>query len=102
MSKTFVSELQARLEQNGMFDSQAKAVMQSMLEGEADSSMAQRWTDDPDAYPPVMLNVLWVTCASYALKYIDKHCPQAWFRPCFLPASEQAAFLTQTQAKEST
>jgi hypothetical protein len=26
------------------------------------------------------------------LKYIDEHCPQAWFRPMFLPLEEQKKF----------
>ncbi len=98
--KTFLSELQARLEQNGMFESQAKAVIQLMLEDEVSSIMGQRWTENPDHYPPSLVDMLWVSCSRYALRYIDQHCPQAWFRPCFLPPSEQAAFLAKTKGED--
>ena len=95
MSKTFITELKAKLEQNGMFESQAQAVIDLMLEGEKDSPMNNRWNESPDGYPGMLFNIIWETCRTYALKYIDEKCPLAWFRPCFLPHDQQQEFLKQ-------
>lgn len=91
---TFLTELSDSLEANGMSQSQAKTVIDRMLAGEKDSSMNGRWLDDPREYPVNMFNVLWLTCSRYALDTINELWPLAWFRPCFLPPSEQAAFLS--------
>jgi hypothetical protein len=47
--------------------------------------MKNRWGDDVENYPPGLYNVIWAYCKIEALKYIDAHCPQAWFRPVFDP-----------------
>jgi hypothetical protein len=81
---TFISRLESQLEQFGLSSTQAKAIISEMLEGEKDSSMASRWQDDPEEYPESMFGVIWLICKHYASAYIDRVCPEAWFRPCFM------------------
>ena len=95
MSKTFISRLKKELELNGMFESQAQAVIELMIEGEKDSSMNNRWNESPDNYPEGLFNSVWELCKTYALKYTEENCPHAWFRVCFFPTHEQQAFLKQ-------
>lgn len=93
--KTFITELKALLEQNGMFESQSQDVIDLMLEGEKDSPMNSRWNKNPEDYPSSIRNIIWETCKHYALVYIDEKHPKAWFRPCFLPHDQQREFLKQ-------
>ncbi len=91
--QTFLGRFRQDLQNGGMFPDMAQAVVDSVVEGEESSAMAGRWMDDPAGYPAMMYNVLWMLVKTYALTYIDKHAPQAWFRPVFLPVSEQTKFL---------
>jgi hypothetical protein len=95
--QTFLSKFRQDLENGGMFPDMAQAVLDSVVEGEKSSSMAGRWMDDPAGYPAMMYNVLWMLVKTYALTYIDKHAPAAWFRPVFLPVKEQMSFLEETR-----
>jgi hypothetical protein len=96
---TFLAKLADDLEAHGMLPNQAEDVMSIFVAGERDSSMSSRWMDDPDGYPPVLYNLVWGILCTYALSYIDKICPQAWFRPVFLSPSEQEAWLKENGVK---
>lgn len=78
--------MEKKLFECGMFEDQAKAVMDS-IEQKADAdpqnTMYRRWSQDASGYPPTMPGVLYLTVKSDALKWIDANCPQAWFRPMF-------------------
>lgn len=71
-----------KLQSMGMFENQAKGVMDSVVSTQG-SVMIGRWSDDVNDYPPVMTNILWLEVEVAALDYIDTNCPQAWFRPMF-------------------
>lgn len=94
---SFIKQLKVHLERNGMSITQAQAVIERMVSGEADSSMPTRWQEDTGDYPPMLYNLIWGICKTYALKYIDSECPMAWFRPCYLPEAEQREFLRKEQ-----
>ena len=48
-----------------------------------DTVMGNRWADDEGGYPKAMLNVLHVTVNRCAVEWIDKNCPEAWYRDVF-------------------
>ena len=78
---TFEEKVKEYFVASGMFDSQANAVFQEMKA--STDAMFDRWNDDVLGYPDVMLNVILVSARRYALEWIDKNIPQAWFRGCF-------------------
>ena len=96
---SYLFMLGTQLELSGLSSSQATVVIDRMLVGEKDSSMRGRWLDDPSGYPEQVFNVLWLICSRYALTTIDELWPRAWFRPCFLPPSEQTQFLADNAPK---
>jgi len=79
-----IKELTSR----GMFDNQAKEVMDRVVEDSknkdsANNSMNSRWTDDIDGYPAPMKVVIYMGIEPIALEYIKEKIPEAWFRPMF-------------------
>ena len=93
MPTTFLDKLKTQLAENGMFPHQVETVIEAFLAGENESTTYRVLGEDPEGYDPGVYNVIWCILCTYALKYIDKECPSAWFRPCFLTPSEQEAFL---------
>lgn len=73
---------------NGMFEDQAQAVMAEVMDQPANDAMYVRWHDQMEGYPPQMKPVCWMSISSGALEWIDKNCPQAWFRGMFAPQSD--------------
>jgi hypothetical protein len=71
------------LTDNGMFDAQAKQVIESVKSAKENEAMQGRWNDDSEGYPSSMMGVLIYTVNNHAVEYIDKNCPKAWFRPIF-------------------
>ena len=96
---TFLYKLFNALLKHGMLKVQAYAVMDLFINGEKDSSMAQRWLDDPEGYPEVIYNLQWRLLTTYALKYVDEYAPKAWYRPVFLSPAEQEKWLAENGAK---
>ena len=88
---TFREKAIEMLTSRGMFDAQAEAVVERVVADEANAPMRDRWDDDVAGYPEPMLAVLWFTVRTNAVEWIDEHCPKAWYRPMFAPASEVAA-----------
>jgi len=80
---TIEEKLNSMLVENGMFDSQAAAVIERVKADEANEPMASRWKDDISDYPPQLLAVLWLTVRRIALAYIEETCPLVWFKPMF-------------------
>lgn len=97
---TFLFKLFGDMEANGMFPSQAAAVMDLFIEDQRTSSMSSRWYDDPSGYPDMIYHLQWRLLCTYALAYIDANCPKAWFRPVFLPPAEQEEWLKNFGAKD--
>lgn len=89
----FIEKLERDLEANGMFPDQVQAVMVLFMEDNNKTSMGQRVYEDVNNYPEMIYNILWLTCKTFALKYIDETCPKAWFRAAFLPPNEQDEYL---------
>ncbi len=80
--KTFNQILTKRLEENGMFESQAVQVMKNYWASDMASSgnLADK---SVYSYPEQLENLVWAGVRIEALKYINEHCPKAWFKPVF-------------------
>lgn len=77
----------ARLVDRGMFEDQAKLVMDAVMANPSNEAMRNRWNTAVDNYPTQMQAVCWMSIAAEALEWIDKNCPNAWFRGMFVPES---------------
>lgn len=79
-------KLESMLVQNGMFESQAKKVMDIAI------PELQKLVDDyditfdspSDHYPTLISSVLFIAIKPIALKWIEENAPQAWFKPMFM------------------
>ena len=80
---TFKNYFTKKLEENGMFASDAAAVIDQTIASPEAESMQGRWDDDMAGYPQIMTNIVWMTVRLNALKWIDANAPEAWFRPMF-------------------
>jgi len=80
---TFEEAVKNMLYNCGMFERQAEAVSKAMKADEANAAMKDRWNDNIEDYPPVMMALMWMSAKQHALQYIDENCPNAWFRPLF-------------------
>lgn len=80
---TFEETARDMMYQRGMFDNMIDAVMPTIIAAPENEAMAQRWHDQVSDYPPMMKNILWLTVKNHALEYIEKECPQAWFKAAF-------------------
>jgi hypothetical protein len=89
---TFEQWARKELVANGMFESQADAVL-SAVKADSDNKAMDRWTDDIEGYPSSMLAVVWLMVSTTALAWIDANMPRAWYRPMFLPEAERKALL---------
>jgi hypothetical protein len=68
---------------NGMFQKQAEEAFAVLEAEEAAADMKGRWGEPVDGYPPFMQSLIMVSADRAAIKWIDEHCPLAWYRPCF-------------------
>ncbi len=85
MSKTFEQALTDKLIQHGMFDSQAKEVIEIAKKNEMfKDTMEDRWHDKIDGYPPMIMNIMWIGLKHIALEWIEQNKPQAFFRSMFV------------------
>jgi len=84
IEKTFYGQAVDYLMTRGMSHEQACSVMIGVINAEENDVMKDRWQTPIEGYSPVMLNILYLSCNDYALQYIEKNCPQAWFRPMFV------------------
>lgn len=69
--------------QNGMDVSDAETVVEEMQKDEF-FSKSIKWSDDLGDYPGVFRATLMLSVKSFALKWIDAHMPQAWYREMFV------------------
>jgi len=93
----FIQQLTNDLTQNGLSDSQANEIVTAFT-SDPTHSMRDRWIEDTTNYPEGMYNVLWATCKMEALRYIDSHCPRAWFRAVFDPTDPIHAEMAKQNA----
>ena len=79
---TIEEKLKSMLTERGMFENQAEEVLAELKKSK--DCMATRWTDGIEGYPSQLLNVLWIVTKRLSSEHIEKHCPQAWFKPMFI------------------
>lgn len=87
---TFEETARDMMYQRAMFDNMIDAVMEAIKAAPENEPMAQRWNDKVEDYPPMMKNILRLTVKRHALEYIERECPQAWFKPAFEDKAEVA------------
>jgi len=80
----FEDKMKDLLIQNGMFGSQADEVIAEAKVANCCESMMGRWGDDVSGYPEMMVNVLWLSVKTVALKWLEENAPEAWFKPMFM------------------
>jgi hypothetical protein len=70
----------------GMFDTQAKKVLDAAIPKMNDLSddYSIAWDSEASEYPDSIYNVLFLTVKEEALLWIDQHLPKAWFRQMFI------------------
>jgi len=85
--KTVESKLISMLIANGMFESQAKEVMQIALPKLKKETTLKdysiNFSDSDGAYPPIIYNILFSLLKPIALKWIEENKPMAWYKPMF-------------------
>lgn len=78
-------KFESMLIERGMFESQAKEVMDlavPVLDGQVDNYKIT-WDRPSEEYPDVLYNVMFHSVRKVALKYIEENIPMAWFKPMF-------------------
>lgn len=79
---TFRKQLTAWLVERGMFDHDAAEVVREAEQGDPSFvSMKDRMSDDVEEYPAAIFGTLTIALRADALRWIDEHCPAAWYRP---------------------
>ncbi len=72
-------------EETGLWQQEAEQIVEVMIteDNERCKTMAGRWWDDVDGYPPQMIAVLWMSFKFTADKWLAEHTPKHWARPMF-------------------
>ncbi len=84
MPKTIQDQILNHLTGNGMFPSQADAVLAAMKDDESLAEMRNRWAQDADDYDPSLIALIYAVANHHALECIDASMPGAWYRPNFV------------------
>ena len=95
----FEEKIKEMLTGSGMFDSQADAVMSAFKEDERFDSFEGRWHEEVDAYPPVMVQVVWLGVKRVGLEWIEENIPDAWYKPLFMEKNDELGGNKQEIAK---
>lgn len=79
-------KFESMLVKNGMFESQAKKVMDIAIPELKELYSANDITFDrpSEEYPSVLYSIIFIAIKPIALKWIEQNCPQAWFKPMFM------------------
>lgn len=83
---TVKEKLEGMLIQNGMFESQAKEVMELSIP-ELNTLLGDykiTFNTLASEYPNVIYDILFLSIKPIALKWIEANKPEAWFKPMFL------------------
>lgn len=92
---TFNEMMNQYLQDNGMFESQAEAVIDLAQGHEIFEAMKNNLNKDMAEYSGVFERLCIHSLKVVAIEYIDKECPMAWFRTVFLPESEQRKLMPE-------
>lgn len=87
---TIREKLIEMLEGHGLFESDAKAILDQYLASDFGKSMQRQMNDDLEGCPPQLLPTVWMAVKTTAADWIDRNCPKHWARPMFDPASNLA------------
>ncbi|MFZ2310449.1 MAG: hypothetical protein WAW11_02805 [Patescibacteria group bacterium] len=70
---------------NGMFESQAKKVLEIAIPKieEATSNHDFTWDRPAEEYPESLYEIMWICVKATAKDWLAENAPQAWFRPMF-------------------
>ena len=99
---TFYLELaKEHLHSCGMFEESIVEVVKLIPEAEVMKPMVDRLGERTSNYPPPISKLFILSLNTIALKYVDEHQPQAWYRPMFLPATEQKEFMDEAKSKQT-
>lgn len=102
MSETTKQRCLKMLTQNGMFESQAEAVLEQAKPQIEGDGYSMTWDSSADDYPAPMYAVINLILRREALNWIDTNLPKAWFRPMFTPDPEaEIARLTAASATDA-
>jgi len=83
---TVREKLESMLIENGMFETQAKEVMEIAIPelNELVENYQITFNRPSSEYPNVIYNILFLAVKPIALKWIDENKPMAWFRSTFV------------------
>lgn len=73
-----------RLQEHGLWPQEAEAVMSAVEAAPENESMKGRWGETPDAYPPMIMTLAWLSAKTKAVEWIDENKPQHFARGMFL------------------
>lgn len=83
---TTKEKLESMLVGYGMFESQAKQVIELAIpdiEKQSPGNYKITWDQPASGYPEMIYSLWFLVVKKVALPWIDKNCPNAWFRPMF-------------------
>jgi hypothetical protein len=82
---TTKEKLTKMLVDNGMFDDQAKKVMEVAIPRIEALTPDYKitWDRPAEEYPDPVYAAIWLHLRGIALEWIDENIPKAWFRPMF-------------------
>lgn len=74
-----------RLVSSGLFETQAKEVMDKAIPEIEKLTKGYHitWDQPADEYPDQLYSFWWVTVKKVVIVWIEKNIPQAWFKPMF-------------------
>lgn len=69
---------------NGLFGNEVDQVIElAKADDVLKDTMANRWQDNMEGYPPEFKSVFILSLKRVALQWIDANKPHAWYRPVF-------------------
>lgn len=74
---------------SGLSSEDAIKVFNRTIANPENSTMAGRWDDNIDEYPPLIKSIITINVNSEALKWCNEHCPEAWFKPVFMTKAQR-------------
>ena len=82
---TFREAIKQKLTECGLADNEADEVLKlAETDKVISDNFKNRWSDKTDGYPPMILNLIWLSIKRVALEWCEVNCPKAWFKPLFI------------------
>lgn len=75
---------------NGLFMSEAEAILDEYVASDLGKSMLGRMNDDLECYQPQLFISVWMGVKATAADWMETHWPQHWARPLFDEPKENA------------